>query len=139
MAFRRGEVGNVLEQRGVAMGPHLGVTELALVPAFHLAAQLLRHGLHAVADAQHRHAQLEHSLRGLVGRFLVDAGMAAGKNHAFELAVGRVLAHPVVRHITRMHLAVNVGLAHTPRDQLGHLGAEIEDEDLLVLHGYKKG
>ena len=63
----RGEVGDVVEQLGVAARAHCGEAEFALVAAFDLAAQLVRHGLHAVADAQHRHAQLEHGLRRLVG------------------------------------------------------------------------
>ncbi len=51
------------EQRGMAAGAHFGIAEFAHLAVFHLAAQLRRHGLHAVADAQHRHAQLEHGLR----------------------------------------------------------------------------
>ncbi|MNW09567.1 hypothetical protein D3C71_2065940 [compost metagenome] len=58
------------------MGAHFCVAEFAAVGAFDLAAQLGRHGLHAVADAQHRQAQLEHSVRGAVVHF-VDAGVAA--------------------------------------------------------------
>jgi hypothetical protein len=33
-----------------------------------------------------------------------------------------------------MQLAVHLLLAHAARDELGDLGAEIEDEDLLVGH-----
>ena len=70
---------------GVAAGAHGGKAELALVAALDLAAQLVRHGLHAVADAQHRHAELEHRLRRLVGRVFVHAGVAAGEDDALEL------------------------------------------------------
>jgi hypothetical protein len=35
-----------------------------------------------------------------------------------------------------MQLAVNPGLAHTPRDELGVLGTEVEYEDFLV-HGFQ--
>ena len=56
-------VGEVLEQpRGGGDG-HFGVTEFALARGRHAAAELLRHGLHAVADAEHRHAEFEHRLR----------------------------------------------------------------------------
>jgi hypothetical protein len=41
MAFRRGEVGNVFQQRRVAAGAHGGKAEFALVAAFDLAAQLV--------------------------------------------------------------------------------------------------
>src|SRR5574337_1190399 len=98
------------------------------------AAELLRHGLHAVADAEHRHAELEHRLRRAVGRFLVHAGMAAGQDHATQSAVGRVVAHPGVGHVAGVHFAVHMGFADAPRDQLRDLGAEVEDQDFVVLH-----
>ena len=34
----------------------------------------------------------------------------------------------------RMDLAIDSGLAHPPCDELGHLGAEVDDEDEVVLH-----
>ena len=77
VVFGRGEVGNVLEQGGMAMGAHFGVAKLARVAAFDLAAELLRHGLHAVANAQHRHAQRKHGGRRTVGAVFVHAGVAA--------------------------------------------------------------
>jgi hypothetical protein len=63
----------------MAAGFDFGKTELALGGAFHLAAQLLRHGLHAVADAEHRHAQLENrcGARGLPAS-VVDSGPPRG-------------------------------------------------------------
>ena len=134
VAFRRGEVGNVFQQRGVAAGAHLGIAELARVRALDLAAELLRHGLHAVANAQHRNAELVHRIGCLVV-YLVHAGVAAGEDHALELTVGGELAHPVAAHVARMHFAVHVGLAHAACNQLGDLGTEIEDEDFLVQHG----
>jgi hypothetical protein len=56
--------------------------------------------------------------------------MAAGKDHTFEVAVGGVFAHPGVGHVAGVDFAVHMRFAHTPRDELGDLGAEIEDEDL---------
>ena len=35
-----------------------------------------------------------------------------------------------------MELAVHVRLAHAARDELGVLGAEVEDEDPVVRHGH---
>ena len=112
-----------------------GVAELALVAAFDLAAELERHRLHAVADAQHRHAQLEHGLRRLVRGLLVHAGVAARQDHALQAPVGGVLADAGVADVAGMDLAVDVRLAHAAGDQLRDLGAEVEDEDLVVLHG----
>ena len=82
----------------------------------------------------HGHTQLEHGVGGLVVH-LVDAGVAAGQDHALELTVLRVFANPLVGHIARVHFAVHMGLAHTAGDELGDLRAEIKDEDFLVLHG----
>ena len=61
-ARRGGPRGRSSSRRGAGHG-HLGVAELALGGRRHAAAELLRHGLHAVADAEHRHAELEHRLR----------------------------------------------------------------------------
>jgi hypothetical protein len=44
------------EQLGVAAGAHFGIAELAAVRAFDAATQLRCHQMHAVADAEHRHA-----------------------------------------------------------------------------------
>ena len=58
---------------------------LALRRALHLAAQEVRDELHAVADAEHRHADLEDApIHG--GRtFLVDARRAAGEDDRARL------------------------------------------------------
>ena len=45
----------------------LGAAELAVMPALDLAAELLRHRLLAVADAEHRHAGLDRSPCGASG------------------------------------------------------------------------
>ena len=134
VAFGRGKVFNALEQFGVAMRTHFGVAEFAGVGAFDLAAQLIGHGLHAVANAQHRDTQLKHGGRRLVVHF-IHAGVAAREDHALELTVLGIFADPLVGHIARVHFAVDMGLAHTAGDELGDLRAEIKDEDFLVLHG----
>ena len=134
VAFWRVKVGDIFQQRGMAAGAHFGVAKLACGACLDLATQLLRHGLHPIADAQHRHAQFEHRVRRLVVH-LVHAGVAAGKNHALELAVGRKLAHPFAAHIAGVHFAIHMRFAHAAGDELGDLGTEIEDEDFLVLHG----
>ncbi|MCY1521143.1 hypothetical protein D9M68_559430 [compost metagenome] len=135
VAFGRGEVGDVLQQRGVAMGAHGREAELALVAAFDLAAELLGHGLHAVADAEHRNAEVEHGLRALVGGFFVHAGVAAREDHALEVAAGGVFAHPLVGDVAGMHFAEHMRFTYAACDELGDLRAEVEDEDLVVLHG----
>ena len=119
---------DAVEQLGVLGDLDLGAAELAVVAALDLAAELLRHRLLAVADAEHRHAGVIDGL-GRKRRVLVEhRGRAAGQDHAARLhrreRGGRVLE--------RHDLGIDPLLAHAPRDQLGHLGAEIDDENLVV-------
>jgi len=130
VAFGRGEVLDAIEQLGVAVGTHLGVTELAGVAPRHFAAQLHGHGLHAVADAQHRHAGVPHGLRRTQLVVFVGAGVAARQDDA----LGAEGLDELVRHVVGVDLAVDVGFAHAAGDQLGDLGAKVEDQD-LVMHG----
>ena len=114
--------------RGLLDGD-LGAAELAGVAALDLAAQLFAHGHLAVADAQHRHAQPRTRLAARAGcplraRWLGtarqdDGRRRHGRQRRLDLVVG-------------MDLAIDAGLAQAPRDQLGHLAAEIDDQDLLV-------
>src|SRR5690606_22243308 len=127
---------DVPQQVAVAVDLHLGVAELALVGALYLAAELLRHGLHAVADAEHRHPQLEHQARCPGGA--VAGGHRLGATGEDD-APGLEFADRLQRHIERVDLAVDTDLADAPGDQLGVLGAEVEDQDLvgvdIVAHG----
>jgi hypothetical protein len=90
-----------------------------------LAAELVRHRLHAIANAENRDPEMEHRFGCLVGGFFVHAGMAPGEDDALEQTVGRVVTDPFVGHIAGMHLAIDMRLAHAPGDELGDLGAEI--------------
>ena len=56
-------VGDVVQQATAAYPADLGVAEFTGVRTLYLAAELFGHGLHAVADAQHRDAQLKHAGR----------------------------------------------------------------------------
>ena len=53
------------------------------------------------------------------------------------IALRRELADERVADVVRMDLAEHVRLAHAARDQLRDLGAEIEDQD-LVVHGGRR-
>ena len=62
-------------------------------------------------------------------RVLVEhRGRPAGQDHAFRPHRREGL----VRLLERHDLAIDLLLAHPPRDQLGHLRAEIDDENLVV-------
>jgi len=92
-----------------------------------LPAEQVRHQLHPVADAKHRHPEGEHA-RGPQGRtLLVDRRGPAREDDA---------ARPEGPHRGDCRgagpdLAVDASLADAPGDQLGVLRAEIEDQDPL--------
>ena len=131
VAFGIGLVLQAVEQPGVAARPHPRRAELAVVAPLDRAAELRRHGLHAVADAEHRHAGLPHRLRrAQLVAVVVGAGMAARQHDALR----REAADEVVGDVVRMDLAVDLRLAHASGDELRDLRAEVEDEDLVVMH-----
>ena len=121
---------DTLEECRMAAGTDLGVAELAFARTFDLAAQLLRHGLHAVADAQNRYAELEHALRRAPVLGLVNRVRTARKDDA----PGLEFADERLADIERVQLAIHLLFAHAAGNQLRDLRAEIEDEDLLVGH-----
>src|SRR6185295_11864578 len=88
-------------------------------------AELVRHRLHAVADAEHGNSELEHRLRRMRLHVVIRREVAAGKDHAF----GTELAHESTVDVPRMDLAINLRLAHAARDQLRVLRPEVEDQD----------
>ena len=71
---------------------------------------------------------------GALSSHFVHAGMAARQDHAFELAVGGVVRGSIRCSHRGVDFAVSLGLARG-RQSAGVTAAEIEDEDLSVLHG----
>ncbi len=68
---RRAFIGDSVQQAGPCDAPHARVAELPVRRRGDAAAELRSHGVHAVADAEHGHAELEHGARrarGLAGR-----------------------------------------------------------------------
>ena len=130
MAFGADTILDVAQQRRVAARPDFGVAEFAHLARHHLAAQLRRHGVHAVANAEHRHAQLiDGARRG--GRPLHGHGLRSpGKDHAAR-AKG---AHGRIAHVPGMDLAVHAQFAHAPRDQLRVLRTEVDDQHALGVY-----
>ena len=121
-----------LEQhRRLAVGLQVGTAVLALAGARHLPAELLRDELRAVADAEHRHAGLVHHRVDRRGPGDVDALGPAAQDQASRAASGQLLGRDRVRD----DLAVDVGFAHPPGDELGVLRAEVDDEDRADLAG----
>jgi len=128
VAFGGAGVLDAVQQPGVAAGAHFGRAEFAHLAGLYAAAQLLRHGLHAVADTQDRHAELERRL-GRLARFLVvSRQVAAGEDDALRAEA----AYESVAYVVRMDLAVDLRFAHPPGDQLRVLGPEIQNQDFVV-------
>src|SRR4029079_11485712 len=86
--------------------------ELALALERDLATEHMCHEVHAVADAEDRHASVE-DLRIDRGRiFVVHARRSAREDHADDVAARELLRGDVVRE----DLAVDAGLADAPCD-----------------------
>ncbi|CAM2159526.1 Cytosine deaminase [Paraburkholderia tropica] len=130
VAFRRAEVFDAVQEARVIARAHFGIAEFAQVAAVDLAAELLGHRLHAVADAEHGHAQLEHGLRGTRRVGFGDRIRTARKDDALRCE----FANERVVDVVRVDFRVDVGFAHAARDQLGDLRTEVEDQD-FVMHG----
>ncbi len=123
---------DILEQRAVIRHFDQGAAEFAMMAALDRAAELLRHGLFAVANAEYRYAggQDRHRCGRRVG--VEHGGWSSGQDHGLRLHLHEGGFGLLERH----DLGVNALLADTPRDQLRHLGAEIDDQNLLMSGGH---
>ncbi len=122
---------DAVEQAGRGLDLDLGAAELAVMAALDRAAQLLGHGLLAVADAQHGHVGREDGGMGGGRLALGHRGRAAGEDDPSWV---EGLDLRVVDRLERQDFAVNPGFAHAAGDQLGNLGTEIDDQQ-TVGHG----
>ena len=122
VVFRRGIVGQ--EQRRTGAG-HAGAAVFALHAPPDDAAELLADQLGAVADAEHRHAEVVDRRIERRRSFDVDALRATGQDDRGRLAFGDLPGGDPVRD----DLGVHLQLSHPPGDQLGVLGAEVDDEN----------
>src|SRR5258708_30164494 len=95
-------------------------------------AQLRAHELLAIADAEHRHAHLEHLLGRERRRLFVHRGRTARQDDALRRERGELF----LAHVEGVDLAIDAALAQPPRDELRHLAAEIEDEDAVCHRGF---
>ena len=119
---------DAIEERRFRDRLDLGAAVFAVMAALHLAAELRRHQLLAVADAEDRDAGLEDHLRRARRAFLQHRGRPAGEDHrlGFQRGEGRF------RLLIGRDLAIDAGLADAAGDQLRHLRAEIDDQHLVV-------
>src|SRR5690606_41932116 len=104
--------------------------ELPDIRAGHFAAQLLGHGLHAIADPKYGYAQLEHAFGSPWGTQLHDRFGAAGQDNAFRIKGPDFL----FGHIKCTDFAIHPDLPNPTGNQLGILGAEIQNENSMSVN-----
>ena len=125
MAHPHGLLGReVVEELGVVR-LELGLAELGRSGALDGAAEVARHELHAVTDAERRDPEREDlgvEVRRAIG---VHRGGAAGEDQRRRVSRRDLRGRQSVSDELRVHPR----LAHTTRDQLAVLPAEVDDED----------
>src|SRR2546427_3362777 len=119
---------DAVEELRVSAGADLGIAEFTHPGILDLATELSRHGLHAVADPEHRNPELEDGIGRLRRGIFIYRGGAAGEN---DPARGEA-ADEFRLDVEGMQLAVDLRLPDAARDQLRGLRAEAENEDLVV-------
>ena len=118
-----GQQGSRRRDRGV------GPAELAQPGPGDVPTQCASHGLEAVADAEGRHPGREQLRIDLRSSRRVDRLRAAGQDDRLRPARDDLGHRGGVRH----DLGVDASLAHPPRDELRILGAEVENDDEVVV------
>ena len=131
MAHPRGLLGGGVGKNALGIiNRGLGLAIFAQGGLIHLAAELVGHDLEAVADAEHRNTGLEyHSIYGRRAG-LEYGSRATGQNNRL-----RILGQDLVNgHGMRDQFRVDAGLAYAAGDELGVLGAEVDDKHRTVCH-----
>ena len=124
---RHGAAGKERE-RGVQRDGEYAV--LALRACLDRSAAEMADELHAVADAEHGNAQLQHGFIAGRGIVAVYAVRSAGEDDALR----RHRADLLHGHFARTDLGIDAMLTHAARDQLLVLSAEIQDQYGLSGH-----
>ena len=116
---------------GIIIGFSLAVLPgSVLLGGGNLSPQGVGHQLAAVADAQHRHAQLKNGRVHVGGLLLIYAVGAAGKNDADGLHGLQLLQRGGIG----LDLAVHPALTHPAGNELVVLTAEVQDDHGLMGH-----
>lgn len=92
---------------------------------FDLSTEVMRHELHAVADAKDGDTEFKDRGIGLGRAFGVDAGRATAEDDAARMEFGDFGGGEVVAN----DLRVDLGFTDAPSDDLGVLGTEVENND----------
>ena len=115
-------VGQPLEELVARLDRHLGLAVFAPLARLDLAAELLAHELHAVADAENRNAEIPYAAVDARRSVFEDAVRPAGEDDALR----RVCANLFGGDAEGDDFGVDVLLANPARDQLGVLRTVVE-------------
>src|SRR5690606_10457295 len=120
---------DTVEQLRLTHEVDTGITEFTYIGTLNLAAKLLGHGLHAVANTEQRYAQIEYRLwRARAVRRMYRLG-ATSKDDPARVELTNIL----IAHVKWVQFAVHPELTHAAGDQLGVLRAEIENQDAVRM------
>ena len=109
---------------------HLRIAVLTLVRRFHAAAEVLRHPLHAVTDAERRQAKPQKRRIGFGCVGIVDRAWATGQDEASRRECRDLLD----RHRAGQDDREDVEFADAPRDQLRVLRTKVQDDNGRTAH-----
>ena len=85
LTVRAQRIFDTVNQGAIGLHFNLRIAKLTFIRGFNVAAQLHRHGLHAVAYAEYRHAGFKDILRRARAVIFGGAFRAAGKNNAVRI------------------------------------------------------
>jgi hypothetical protein len=100
------------------------------MPTLHLATELVRHRLLAVTNAEHRYSGVVYGLRCKRRVLVKNRSGAAGQDDRLRLH----FAEGSLGFLVGNDFGIDLFLPHPARNELGHLGTEIDDQN-LVVHG----
>src|SRR6185369_14173388 len=115
---------------GLTCSKEIGVPELSLPCRDNLPAEVAAHELHPVADPEHRNPEFEKLLGYPWSTLFVDRLGSSGQDDAARTK------RPDRRNlqIKGVKLAVDMSFPHPPCNQLGVLGAEIENQYFFTVY-----
>ena len=123
-----------MEELGLAR-LELGLPELRRARALDGPAEVARHQLHAVADAERRDPELEDPRVDLRRAVRIHRRRPAGEDERGRVAPRDLGGGQPMPH----ELGVHPRFAHAARDQLAVLAAEVDHEHRTLLRGRLRG
>src|SRR3989338_7656407 len=117
----------MLEKRLTMENLDHGLAIFPLSRRMDLAAQGLRHPLKTITNSQHGDFKIKNPWIGLGGLRVGHTRGSPGKNNT----LGMKTFYFFKGGETGINLTINIRLANPAGDELGVLGTEIEDEDLV--------